>query len=207
MLKIYGYPESINVRKVLWACEELDLPFERIDWGGRFASVSEPTFRALNPVGMVPVIDDSGTVVWESNVIVRYLASTRRRTDLLPTEPASRAHVEQWMDWQVSDFNNSWRVILQGLVRRNPEFENEAAIEKSAAQFSGMVGVIDGVLGRTGAYIAGSQFTVADICIGLSIHRWRSIPWKWPTYANVDRYYERLLQRRGFQRYGRDGGP
>ncbi|MEJ1961468.1 MAG: glutathione S-transferase N-terminal domain-containing protein [Gammaproteobacteria bacterium] len=76
MLKIYGYAESINVRKVLWACDEIDLPFERIDRGGRFASVSEPAFRALNPVGMVPVIDDGGSIVWESNAIVRYLCSS-----------------------------------------------------------------------------------------------------------------------------------
>jgi glutathione S-transferase len=60
MLKVYGYAESINVRKVLWACEELELPFERVHWGGRFRSVTEPEFRALNPAGMVPVIDDDG---------------------------------------------------------------------------------------------------------------------------------------------------
>ena len=94
MLKIYGYAQSINVRKVLWACEELGLAFERQDWGGAFRSTSEPQFRALNPVGMVPVIDDDGEVVWESNVIVRYLATSRGRTDLLPTEPAPRARVE-----------------------------------------------------------------------------------------------------------------
>jgi glutathione S-transferase len=54
MLKIYGHATSINVRKVLWTCEERDT-------------------RALNPTRMVPVIDDGGVIVWESNVIVRYL--------------------------------------------------------------------------------------------------------------------------------------
>ena len=198
MLRIYGHAESINVRKVLWMCDELELPF---------APSADPQLRAMNPVGMVPVIDDGGVVVWESNVIVRYLANSRGRTDLLPVEPAQRAHVEQWMDWQASDFNNSWRVVFQALVRRNPEFQDERAVEKSAAQLSGMIGILDGVLGRTGAFIAGKQFTVADIVIGLSVHRWRSIPRAWPRYANVERYYERLLERRGFQAYGRDGGP
>jgi glutathione S-transferase len=207
MLRIYGYAQSINVRKVLWACDEIGLPFERVDWGGRFASTAEPTFRAMNPVGMVPVIDDDGVLVWESNVIVRYLAASRARTDLLPADVAARAHVEQWMDWQASDFNNSWRVVFQALVRMNPEFQNVEAVEKSAAQLSGMVGIVDGVLGRTGAYIAGSQFTVADIVIGLSLHRWQSIPRDWPRYANVERYLELLTKRQGFQRYGRDGGP
>lgn len=57
----HGYAQSINVRKVLWACEELGLDFEREDWGGAFRSTSEPQFCALNPAGMVPVIGDDGT--------------------------------------------------------------------------------------------------------------------------------------------------
>jgi glutathione S-transferase len=207
MLKIYGYAASINVRKVLWVCEELALPFEREDWAGTFRSTSEPEFRALNPVGMVPVIDDAGVVIWESNVIVRYLPASRGRSDISPVDPVRRAHVEQWMDWQASDLNNSWRVAFQGLVRRNPAFADPAAIATSMRQFSDMVGIIDGQLARTGAYIAGDTFTIADIVIGLSLHRWHSIPMDRPHYANVDAYCARLLQREGFRRYGRDGGP
>jgi glutathione S-transferase len=207
MLKIYGYAASINVRKVLWACAELGLAFEREDWGGGFRATADPAFRALNPVGMVPVIDDGGTVVWESNTIVRYLAVRHGRTDLLPADPSQRAHVEQWMDWQASDFNNSWRVSFQALVRKNPDFQDSKAIEKSAQLFASMVGIVDAQLGRTGAYIAGGSFTVADIAIGLSIHRWFSTPISRPPHFHVDRYYARLLERSGFRRYGRDGGP
>jgi glutathione S-transferase len=207
MLKIYGYVQSINVRKVLWACEELGVAFEREDWGGSFRSTSEAQFRALNPVGMVPVIDDGGAIVWESNVIVRYLATSRGRTDLLPTEPAARARIEQWMDWQASDFNNSWRVCFQALVRRNPAFQDKTAVDASVDLFNRMVGIVDGELARTGAYIGGEQFTVADVAVGLSLHRWRSVPMPRPSYANVDRYLGRLLERSGFVRYGRDGGP
>jgi glutathione S-transferase len=196
MLKLYGYAASINVRKVLWLCEELALPYEREDLAG-----------TLNPVGLVPVIDDAGTIVWESNVILRYLAASRGRDDLLPTDPAQRAHVEQWMDWQVSDFNNSWRVPFQALVRKNPQMQDPAAIEQAAKVLVRMVGIVDEHLGRTGAYIAGPRFTLADIPMGLSLHRWRSTPIEKPEYRNVDRYYEQLLARAGFRRYGRDGGP
>jgi glutathione S-transferase len=70
-----------------------------------------------------------------------------------------------------------------------------------------MVGIVDEHLGRTGAYIAGPRFTLADIPMGLSLHRWRSTPIEKPEYRNVDRYYEQLLARAGFRRYGRDGGP
>ena len=207
MLKVYGYAASINVRKVLWMCDELGLPFEREDWGGAFRSTAEAAFRALNPVGMVPVIDDAGLIVWESNVILRYLASKHERTDLLPVEPARRAHIEQWMDWQASDFNNSWRIPFQALVRKNPQMQDPTTIAQGASAFIATVGIVDAQLSRTGAYIAGPHFSLADIPMGLAVHRWYSTPIEKPRYQQVDRYYQQLLQRPGFRRYGRDGGP
>ena len=75
MLTIYGRDNSINVRKVLWACSELDIAFVRQDWGIGFRATSEPSFVAMNPNAMVPVIDDEGFVLWESNSILRYLAA------------------------------------------------------------------------------------------------------------------------------------
>lgn len=210
MLKIHGHPNSINVRKVLWLCAELDLPYEREDWGGygRFRSLDEPAFRALNPVGMIPVIEDEGAVVWESNTILRYLAAKAERTDLLPTEPARRARIESWMDWQVSDFNSSWRACFQGLVRGNPAF-NPEAIAASLQQFNGMVGLVETQLARTGGYIAGAGFTLADIPIGLSIHRWYSVPMEGarPAYPQVAAYYDRLNERPGYRAHGRNGVP
>lgn len=207
MLRIYGYAASINVRKVLWACAELDLPFEREDWAGPFRPTSDPAFLALNPVGLVPVINDNGAIIWESNAIIRYLASSRDRRDLLPGDSRQRAHVEMWMDWQASDFNNSWRAAFQGLVRKNPDHQDASAIERSMTTFSRMVAVVDAQLAKSGGYICGSQFSLADIPMGLSIHRWRSIPAKKPRLHNIDQYYERLCERPGFRRYGRDGGP
>lgn len=207
MLRVYGYAASINVRKVLWTCAELNIPFEREDWAGPFRATSDPVFLALNPVGMVPVIDDDGAIVWESNAIIRYLAATRGRRDLLPENPSQRAHVEMWMDWQASDFNNSWRVAFQGLVRKNPDFQDVDAIEKSVDTFSRMVGLIDAQLEKAGGHVCGEHFSLADIPIGLSIHRWRSIPVAKPALKNVDVYYDRLCERPGFRRYGRDGGP
>jgi len=201
MLKIYGHAASINVRKVLWACDELNISFDREDWGGAHRSVSDPQFKALNSAGMIPVVDDNGVVIWESNTIVRYLAASRGRTDLLPAQPAGRARVEQWMDWQGSDFNNSWRVPFQGWVRKNPAFQDRAAIDASIAQLNAMVGIVDAQLARTGAYIASDTFTVADIAIGLSLRRWKAIPMTHPSFPNVERYYELLSTRSGFKRF------
>jgi glutathione S-transferase len=207
MVRIYGYGASINVRKVLWACDELGVAAVREDWGGTGRSTSEPSFRAINPLGLVPVIDDNGVVVWESNAIIRYLAASRHRTDLLPAEPAARARVEMWMDWQGSDFNNSWRYAFQALMCKNPQYTDPAAIEESVRTCTKMVSVIDGILAREGPYIAGRTFTVADIAIGLSIHRWRTIAGPDSELPHVHSYYQTLYARPAFRQYGRDGGP
>jgi glutathione S-transferase len=209
MLKIHGHPNSINVRKVLWLCAELDLPCEREDWGGygQFRSLDEPAFRALNPVGMIPVIEDGETVIWESNTILRYLAAKMRRTDLLPVELAARARIESWMDWQVSDFNGSWRACFQGLVRHNPDYRPED-IAASLQQFNAMVGLVETQLAKTAGHIAGAAFTLADIPVGLSIHRWYSVPMtQRPHYPQVAAYYDRLNTRPGYRAHGRNGTP
>jgi len=207
VLRIYGYAASINVRKVLWTCAELGLEFEREDWAGPFRPTSDPAFLSLNPLGMVPVINDDGIIIFESNTILRYLAASRGRVDLLPTNPGRRAQIEMWMDWQASDFNNSWRVAFQGLVRKHPDHQEASAIDESMASFSRMVALVDAQLAKSGGYLCGAQFSLADIPIGLSIHRWRSIPADKPRLAHVDQYYERLCERAGFCQYGRDGGP
>lgn len=204
MLKIYGHAGSINVRKVLWLCEELGLGFEREDWGGTFRSTAEPAFRALNPFGMIPVIDDEGFVLAESNTILRYLATNRARTDLLPAAAKARAQVEAWMDWQASDLNNAWRAVFQARVRNNLAISAEAA-EASATAFNDAVRIVNAALGGGREFLCGG-FSLADIVIGLSLHRWKSVPMHRPALTHVDAYYARLCERPGFQRYGRDGG-
>ena len=86
MLRILGKASSINVRKVLWTCAELDLPFEREEWGSGFQSTQSAEFLALNPNAMVPVIRDGDFTLWESNSIIRYLATRYGDGSLYPAE-------------------------------------------------------------------------------------------------------------------------
>ena len=146
-LKILGRTSSINVRKVLWTCQELDIPYDREDWGIGFASTQSPEFLALNPNAQVPVIIDDNGVLWESNTICRYLVGLHQRHDLLLEEQ----------------------------------------------------------LIKTGAYVAGNDFTLADILIGLSVHRWWMTPMEHPSYPAVSAYYETLSQRPGFKTFALNG--
>ena len=69
------------------------------------------------------------------------------------------------------------------------------------------MGVLDGQLDKTGAYVAGTAFTLADIPIGLSVHRWYATPVRRPDYPAVAAYYERLGARPAYLEHGRNGLP
>jgi len=207
MLKILGKATSINVRKVLWTCAELGLEFEREDWGSGFRATDTPEFRALNPNGLVPVIQDGDFVLWESNSIIRYLASSHGGQHLYPAEPRQRARVDQWIDWQATELNSSWRYAFMALVRQSPAHRDAAAIEASCTAWSANLALLDRQLATTGAFVAGADFTLADIPIGLSVHRWFAAPLAHPDLSAVTAYYERLGQRAGYRQHGRNGAP
>lgn len=209
MLRILGKPGSINVRKVLWTCVDLGLPFELDPWGAGFRATDDPAFLALNPNAMVPVLRDGDFVLWESNTICRYLAAKYGDGDdvLLPADPAARARVEQWMDWQATELNNAWRYAFMALVRKSPAHGDAAALADSIANWNSIMGILDARLAATGAYVAGARFTLADIVIGLSVNRWQMTPIERPHYGAVDAYMERLSSRPGFTLHCRNCIP
>jgi glutathione S-transferase len=127
MLLIFGKSTSINVRKVLWTCAELGLPYQLQQYGGSHLPTNTPEFLAMNPNGLVPVIVDDGQALWESNTICRYLAGKHGRPDLLPAEPLARAQVEKWMDWQATELNGAWRYAYMALVRQSPAHTDPSA--------------------------------------------------------------------------------
>ncbi|KVT25974.1 glutathione S-transferase family protein [Burkholderia ubonensis] len=207
MLHILGKIPSINVRKVLWLCAELDLPFEREDWGSGFRSTDDPAYLALNPHGLVPVIKDDDFVLWESNTIIRYLANRYGGEALYPAEPRARARIDQWIDWQASDLNRSWVFAFQGLVRKSPDHQDPDGIAKSIADWTKHMRVLNAQLDATGVFVAGERFTLADIPIGLSVNRWFGTPFEHPDFPAIARYVERLAARPGFEAYGGSKNP
>ncbi|MBC3953799.1 glutathione S-transferase family protein [Pseudomonas triticifolii] len=207
MLRILGKNTSINVRKVLWTCEELAIPFRLEAWGSGFEPTDSPAFVALNPNAMVPVIVDDDFVLWESNSIIRYLAGRHNGTHLYPVEPRARARVDQWIDWQAADLNRSWVYAFMSLTRRSPDFQDVGASAESCLNWTRHMRVLNQQLETTGAYVSGDRFTLADIPIGLSVNRWFETPLNHPDLPAVNAYYERLSNRPGYLLYGRNGTP
>jgi len=207
MLTIHGRANSINVRKVLWTADEVGILYEREDWGRGFRPVSDAAFQAMNPLGVVPVIDDVGFVLSESNTIARYLAAKHGRTDLLPADPQGRAVVERWMDWQAQEFNNSFRAAFLALVFKSPLPGGQETIDASLADWPKKMAIVEDQLRQTGAYITGPNFTLADVAIGMAVNRWFITPIQRPEFPAVSAYYDLLAERPAYQKHGRNGLP
>ncbi len=197
-LQVLGRPNSINVRKVLWLCAELDIAFEHQPWGLGELSLQSPEYLALNPNALVPVIRHGSLVLWESNTICRYLAAQHGRHDLLPASPRERAGVEQWMDWQATELNNAWRYAFLALVRHSPAHPDVQATAASVKNWHCHMAVLEQQLRQTQAYVAGANFTLADIVLGLSVNRWLMTPMERPALPAVTAYVERLNERPAF---------
>lgn len=194
MLKLWGRLNSINVQKVVWAAREAGVAFERTDAGAAFGVVDTAWYGALNPNRLVPVIDDDGFVLWESNVIVRYLCAKYAAGRLYPDDLKLRFDAERWMDWQQTTLNPAGRDAFMQLVRTAAEKRNAALIEQSRAKSEPLLRMLDAHLASR-RYLTGDEFTMADIPIGCQIHRWYGLPLARPTLPDLTRWYEDVSSR------------
>jgi len=207
VLKILGRENSLNVRKVLWLCGELRIEFEREDWGRGFRSTSDPKFLAVNPIGLVPAVIDGEVVLRESNTILRYLASKYGPEAIYPTDLADRAHVEQWMDWVAYETSISLRGAFLGGQLNEPPWNNPWFVEQGRRQITREIGQLEEHLHSTGPYVAGPNFTIADIPVGVVVNRWFHLQFDRPEYSAVGHYYALLDERAPYRRYVHNGMP
>jgi glutathione S-transferase len=198
MLQIWGRASSSNVQKVLWCCAELDLPFERVDLGGPFGGNRDPEYLQLNPNGLVPTVKDGDLIMWESNTICRYLASTHNGERLYPRDPAARTHVERWMDWQLAVVGPPMGQLLFGLIRTKPEARDPAAIDAARRRALTAWTIVDDEL-KNQPYLAGAELSLAEIVLGTQIYRWFAFPIERPPLDNLRAWYNRLRERPGFK--------
>lgn len=199
MLRIWGRDNSVNVQKALWVCEEMQLPYERVDAGGTFGVVNTPQYRNLNPNGLVPTIEDEGFVLWESNAIVRYLAAKHSAGKLCPEDLKVRAEADKWMDWQTTTFWPTFRPLFWNLVRTPVDQRDEKAMEESRLRTAEVLGYLDAHLkGRP--FVAGESFTIGDIPMGCAVWRWFAIQVERPDQPNLKRWFDSLAQRPAYKK-------
>jgi glutathione S-transferase len=200
-VKIWGRSTSINVQKVMWAIGELGLPHERIDVGGSFGKNNEPAYLAKNPNGLVPTLEEEdGFILWESNAIVRYLASRFGVGLLEPRDPKARASAGRWMDWQLTVCAPAIHGLFWGLIRTPPEKRDLAHIDASRAKTTAAMMILDAQLGKT-RFVAGDAFSMGDIPVGLIAYRYRRLVQDRKGLDCLEDWYLRLEARPAFKEH------
>ncbi|MDB5809838.1 MAG: Glutathione S-transferase [Betaproteobacteria bacterium] len=211
MLKLWGRPTSGRTQKVLWTLSEIGLDFDFImasgemGPGGHVSKGNQPyglvntvEYRAKNPNGRVPTIDDDGFVLWESNSIVRYLAMQYAPDLLYGNGIKTFASASRWVDWENNELLPPQHNMAMHLIRLPEDQRDPEILAAACEKFDRAMKIADDQLGRT-PYIAGDRFTYGDIPLGVRVHRWHVLGLAKQTPPNIARWYEAIKARPGFQ--------
>jgi glutathione S-transferase len=196
MLRLLGRKTSGNVQKVLWLLEELQLAYEREDYGRQFGNTGDEDYLSLNPTGKVPTLIDGDNVIWESNTILRYLCSNTG-SELLPVDPAARSSCETWMDWLLASLNTNYLEIFK--ETKKPVEERSPKLPEMSKALGAQLGVLDGHLGAN-EWVGGAVMSVADIALGPICNRCLSFPVELPELTSIDRWHKTISARPAYQK-------
>ncbi len=200
MLTIWGRTTSSNVQKVMWAIGELRLEHERIDVGRAYGGLDTPEYVAMNPNRRIPTLRDGDVVLWESNVVVRYLSAKFGAGNLWPQDHAERGVADEWMDWQQTTLLPDMSTVFWGLVRTPPDKRNHGAIDAAVASLKEIWSRLDGHLSNR-RFVAGDRFTMGDIPVGTLCHRYHALGVERARLGNLEAWYERLQARDAFREH------
>lgn len=198
MLRIWGRRNSINVQKVMWAVGELNLPHERIDAGGPFGGLDTKEFGRLNPNRRVPVIDDGGTIVWESHAIVRYLAQRYGAGSLAPEDIGLCSQSDMWTDWTLADLQPAFMGVFWNFYRTPEAQRNWPMIRQGIARSTILFRLLDKQLEERN-FIAGDTLTFGDIPTGAQLFRYFTLQIDRPSLPHVEAWYARLQEREAYR--------
>lgn len=195
MITVFGRDSSANVQAVMWCIAELGLEHERVDVGGSFGGTDTAEYRAMNPMGLVPVLKDGETVLWESPAIVRYLM---RHYGDHPKDAVAAAKIEQWADWTRSHF---YPELIPGvfyqLYRMTAEQRSQATIDKACAELDRLGAIVSDAM--KGPYFTGDQITVADYAFGTLMHRYFVMGFARGDHPVLVQYYRALCERPAYR--------
>ena len=190
-LKLYAFPPSPRAFKVLVAAHQLGVDYELRLVDLTKGDQKAPAFIALNPNGRMPVLDDDGFVLWESNAIVEYLAA---KAGVLPTDAKERLVLTKWLYWESNHWDPTCAIfVFERLVK--PFFglgeTSEAEVGKAAATFERLAGVLNGELEKH-RYVTGDALTIADLSIASSLCVADRVNYPLENYRAIQRWYADL---------------
>ena len=195
-LRIYGIARTRAFR-VLWIADEIGLAYEHLPIEIGDAGAGAPEFRAINPNGRLPFIDDGGFVLFESLTITLYLAKKHSNGTLYPAKLEDEARAWQWSMWALNEVDrgvNIWSLH----ANRLPEAERDPvrlaeALRVVAKPFR----VLDAAVAKR-PYLLGADFTVADLNVAAVISR--AVEMDLSAVPNLEAWLRRCLTRPAAQK-------
>jgi glutathione S-transferase len=191
MLKLLGRLTSGNVQKVVFALEELKLPYTREDYGRQFNNTQTPEYGKLNPTRKVPTLLDGDLAIWESHTILRYLAA-KAGGELYPADPAARTHTDRWLDWLLASLNAPY--VAAFMETRKPEAERNPDIVKPLIP---ELAILEAHLGEV-PYIGGAAFSIADIAYAPIVRRILRFPFSLPPTPHLSAWQDKVSTHPGY---------
>ena len=198
MIQLYCRRNSINVQKVSCALCELNLEFKWHDEHGKFGKVDVENYEKINPQLIVPTLDHNGSVIKQSNAIVRYLY--RKYTDVYEiSKDEDIAIAESWMEFQTTDLQLNMTPIFWGLVRNRLEDRDQELIDKNIILLNEKFEIFDKFL-EGHEYILNNKFGMSDIIMGAASYRYLSLPIERPNLLNLKSWYDKISNRDCFKK-------
>jgi glutathione S-transferase len=193
-MRLHVVVGSPNSRKVLAVVDHLgiDLDIEYHDFFD--GELRGAPYRALNPNGKVPVLEDGGFVLWESNAINQYLADQAGSDALFPRSAALRADVTRWQCWELAHFNKAFGVLAFESVakpRHGLGAANPALVEASQGDLRRYAAVLETHL-ATHRYAVGDAITIADYALIHLEGFQQAVPFDWTPYPSLNGYFARM---------------
>jgi len=195
MITVHGRATSSNVQMVVWTLAELRLDFQRHDVGGAFGGNTTPEFKAINPNGLVPVVEIDGLTLWESAAIVRYLGAKYGEESFWPADPASRAPVDKWAEWIKTTFVPAFLTgVFWPLIATPSANRHQPTIDANVEKLKGVVAILETGVPDDG-YFGGTNVCFADMVIGTYLFRYFDMDFDRTETPKLRTYYDRLTQR------------
>ncbi len=191
MYKLLGRATSGNVQKVIFLLKEINAAYERVDYGRQFENTTTPEYLAMNPTQKVPTLVDGDLTIWESHTILRYVAA-KEKSALIPTDIGARTQVERWMDWLLAALNSAYL----GGFRDAKKTEAERAPD-TVKNLVTELAILEKQLGKT-PWVAGADFSLADIALGPIVKRCVAFPFDMPAMPNISAWLAKLAERPAF---------
>jgi glutathione S-transferase len=194
-MKLYQHPFSSASFKVRALIAELGLDCELVSVDMMQGEHKSPPFLAKNPNGKIPVLEDNGFLVWESNAILCYLAAQKPESELLLTEPKGMAMMHQWLQWHATSLSPSTTDVMMQTI-----YARMMGREKDDEKYDAGIKNVRRDLAVLETSLAGKEFlcgklTIADFAIVSSLQLRAPMGLELADFPNVKVWVERMESR------------